>query len=207
MDFLRSRNVDLVFDVGANEGDYAQQIRRWGYDGKIVSLEPTSDAHGKMVAAMKHDPNWTGLHCAAGAEAGEAQINVSQNTKFSSILSASEAGRAFDPNINPVAVETVPVIPVDSLLGHHPCDRPYLKIDTQGFEQMVLAGAQDLLKRCVGVQLELPIEHLYEGVWSFEEALAYMRERGFLPAQMTPVTAMTRDKASFTEFDCVFRRA
>ena len=37
--FLRSRSVNLVLYVGANEGQFAQEIRLRGYDDKIMSLD------------------------------------------------------------------------------------------------------------------------------------------------------------------------
>lgn len=208
MTFLVSRNVDLVFDVGANRGEYGDQLFRWGYTGKVVSFEPTTAAWEMLKLEMnRHPDRWEGRNIALGAQCGSVQINVSRNSRFSSILGQTQAAKTFDPNMVTVARETVPVRTLDSLAGQFVSDRIYLKIDTQGFEQAILDGGGEFLKRCVGVQLELPVEHLYEGVWRFEEAVAYMRERGFVPAQMLPVTVITTDKASVTEFDCVFRRA
>jgi FkbM family methyltransferase len=205
--FLESRNVDLVLDVGANRGEYGDQLFRWGYAGKVVSFEPTSDAWELLRREMKRYPGrWDGRNIALGAECGAVQINVSRNSRFSSILGQTAAAKTFDPNMVIVATETVQLRTLDSLIKDFPSDRIYLKIDTQGFEQAILDGAGEFLKKCVGVQLELPVEHLYEGTWRFEEAVAYMRERGFVPAQMLPVTVITTDKASVTEFDCVFRR-
>ena len=206
IDFLRSRRVDLVFDVGANDGGYATQIRRWGYGGEILSLEPTADAFGKMRAQAQADARWTPRKLAAGSKPGCAEINVSRNTKFNSFMPPSSLAKDFDRNMEVLATERVEVVTLDSLLDGLACERPFLKIDTQGFEHEVLEGSHDLLQRCVGVQLELPIEHIYEGVWSFEAGLAYMRQRGFTVAQMTPVTPITSDRASVLEFDCVFRR-
>lgn len=70
----------------------------------------------------------------------------------------------------------------------------------------MLAGATQLLPRCVGLQLELPVEHLYENVWSFAEAVTQLDRLGFLPAQFRMVNPIHDDPASGIEFDCIFRR-
>src|SRR3954452_3990844 len=41
---LASERVDVLLDVGANEGQYAVRMRRAGFDGRIASFEPLADA-------------------------------------------------------------------------------------------------------------------------------------------------------------------
>lgn len=203
--FLASRDVDLVIDVGANSGGYGRYLRRWGYRGDILSLEPTTAAFDQLGATIGNDPRWTALRVAAGSVKGRAEINVSLNSEFSSFRTPTALGRAYDPLIETASVEDVEVNTLDSLIPAPP-GRPFLKVDTQGFEREVLGGARGLLQACVGVQLELPVEHLYEGVWSISEALAFMKDAGFLVAQMTPTNPCHPDLASAVEFDAVFRR-
>src|SRR5476649_785985 len=50
--------IDLVLDIGANEGQFGQQLRRCGYGGRIVSFEPVEDVHATLSAAASGDRLW-----------------------------------------------------------------------------------------------------------------------------------------------------
>lgn len=205
--FLESRAVDFVIDVGANKGDYGDLVRRWGYKGRILSLEPASAPYALLEQRIARDGAWSALKVACGSEPGEAEINLSEDERFNSFLPMNKTAQAFDPKSGVVGTEMVPVQRLDAImLDQQPFWRPFLKIDTQGFERQVLDGAPDLLRRCQGVQLELPIAHLYDGVWSLREALDYMDAAGFVLAQTVPTNVFPHDKASAIELDCVFRR-
>jgi FkbM family methyltransferase len=98
--FLASRNVDLVIDVGANKGDYGALLRRYGYKGRILSVEPTSGPFGQLVNRINGDPSWRPLNLALGAEPGRAEINISEDELFQ-LVPASEATwlTSFDPKM------------------------------------------------------------------------------------------------------------
>ena len=206
--FLHSRGVDLVVDVGANVGQFARELREEGYVGRILSLEPISTVHEELATVARGDPLWTTRQTAVGSAPGTATINIAAATTFSSIRSTSAFGKAFHEGIATVATEQVPVIRLDDLpelQDDNRLRRSFIKIDTQGFEEEVLAGAARVLALCAGVQMELPVNHLYEGVWTMETALRFMRERGLAAAQIRPVV-FHEDRVSAIEFDFVFRR-
>jgi FkbM family methyltransferase len=205
VDFLHSRDVDLVLDVGANSGQYGQSLRDHGYRGRIHSFEPIKAVYEDLTLAAAQDALWSTSQCAMGAADGSAEINVSDFTVFSSIRKSTALSAAFDSTSSVVRKETVKVVTLDSVdLGA--ARAVFLKIDTQGYEREVLAGAAQTLARCVGLQLELPVEHLYEDVWSFNEALRYVDALGFAPAQFRMVNPLHDDPAAGIEFDCIFRR-
>lgn len=102
--------------------------------------------------------------------------------------------------------EQVEVRRLDGVLEGDPAKSVSLKMDVQGFEKQVLEGAKDPLKRTNAIYVELPIAHLYEGLWTFAEAVAYMENLGFTPAQFRTLTALPHDRALATEFDCLIRR-
>jgi FkbM family methyltransferase len=205
IDFINSRAIDLVVDVGANTGQYGEYLRYAGFRGRIVSFEPTAAAYQELAAKAAIDGMWTAENMAIGDEDGTASINVSELSVFSSILSQTPAALAFDPNARNVGKEVVAVARLDGLQLPQ-SNAALLKIDTQGFEQQVLAGASRCLASFIGVQMELPIIHLYEGAWSFDEAVAYMRQAGFQISNLIPVNYDTTDTVSLVEVECIFRR-
>jgi FkbM family methyltransferase len=203
--FLKSRNVDVVLDVGANEGQFAISLRQMGYDGIIVSFEPIKSVFQKLSQSASNDPNWKVQRLALGDASGTGEVQITESTVFSSLL--PQTGFANDFNgTRPVAKETVPVERLDTLFGGLAGKSTFLKIDTQGHEKKVIDGAQACLDLLVGIQLELPVVHLYSETWNLPDALAFMNDKGFVLSQVRPTNFMHGDP-SLVEIDCVFRKA
>ena len=79
--------IDLVLDVGANTGQFAAEIREYGYGGRIFSFEPLTQAHNMLLRASADDPLWEIYsRCAVGDHDGEVEINIAGNSESSSIL-------------------------------------------------------------------------------------------------------------------------
>lgn len=207
-DFIRSRKVTLILDVGANVGQYCDFVRSEGYEGEIISFEPLKSAYKALCANRTSDRRWKAVNVALGSACSTAAINVSENTVFSSLRSQSAYATKFDPFARVVRTEEIEIFPLDHFadeINHH--KNIFCKIDTQGFEEEVLKGAKGAIDRFCGIQLELPLARLYEQTWSFSAATKHLEELGFVPAQFRPTNCMTDDPASWTEVDCIFRRA
>ena len=204
--FLQHRAIDLVIDAGANRGQYARYLRRTGYAGSILSIEPAGEAFAALQARAASEPKWEVLQLALGAENGEIELNLSERPVFSSIKPLSPLAEAFDPGTRYVGTERVPLRRLDSISEAQNEGRIFIKVDVQGYEREVIVGAKGLLDRVHGVQLELPVEHLYDGVWSLPQAIEAMADLGFALAQVRPVSMLHDDPVSAIEFDCLFRR-
>ena len=205
-DFLKSRNVDVVFDVGGNDGHFGLSLRQEGYQGLIVSFEPLRAAYDLLKARADQDGAWETHPVALGERPGKAVINVSKANVFSSLLDQRAAAVTFDANAASTRTEEVTVATLDQFAPTFAGRACFLKIDTQGYERQVLLGAKATLPMLQGVQLELPIIHLYAGVWGLPEALRFMLDRDFVVAQIHPVNMHGADPVSWVEADCIFRR-
>jgi FkbM family methyltransferase len=186
---LAFRGVTLVWDVGANDGGYGVELRRFGYDGRIVSFEPTSSAYERLARRIATDGRWTAASIALGDEEGTATINVAGNSAASSsLLPMLDRHLKAAPRSAYVGSETVPVRRLDDLWRDYarPEDTMFLKLDVQGFEGQVLAGAADVVSQCCGIQMELSLVPLYQGALPFREALEWADEAGFTLASLNP---------------------
>ena len=178
----------VVLDVGANAGIYARELRRIGYRGRIVSFEPLSSAFTALAAQAAHDPAWEAVNAALGAERGEAVLNVAANSWSSSLRPMLNAHLAAAPESAYVATETVRMETVDAVFDRcvRPDDRVWLKIDTQGHERDVLAGAAASLPRIDTIQLEMSPVRLYEGEALFTEMYDWLVAQGYACVHLEP---------------------
>lgn len=206
-DFLLSRGIDTVVDVGANLGQFGRELRRSGYSGRIISFEPINDVFQGLLKEIGDDPTWYALNYGVSDYDGTSTINVSEHTVFSSLHERRGAAEAYDKRSAFTRIETITLRTLDGLNSEIGGSNLFLKIDTQGHEHSAMRSVGKLLDRIQGIQLELPISQLYEGNWSIGESLEYMRRIGFVPTMFTPVNYhLMEDPMAIVEVDCIFRR-
>lgn len=175
--------IDLVFDIGANVGQFAQELRTAGFSGKIISFEPLSVAHQSLTKAAGLDNGWFAHSRAAlGDHDGEVEINIAGNSVSSSVLTMLHSHSSAAPGSAFVTSERTPLIRLDTVAQSYlePNSRPFLKLDTQGFEWQVLDGASETLKLAKGLLLELSLVPLYEGQKLWQELILRLEEEGFV---------------------------
>lgn len=186
---LQSLGVDLVVDVGANEGQYALELRAFGFDGQIISVEPLFGPFQELASAAAPDPKWRAIHAAAGASEEEIEMIVAANRgASSSLLPMLPVARANAPHAAMVGRELVQVRRLDDLLLEdiEAAARPFLKIDVQGYESHVLDGAQRSLPHFVGLQVELQLVPLYQGAPSYRQMLDRLAALDLVLAGLEP---------------------
>lgn len=196
---LQFWGIDLVLDVGANIGHYATELRANGYTGRIVSFEPLADAHATLARAARGDAAWkVASRMALGAEDGEITIHVAGNSLSSSILDMLPEHERAAPGSAFVGRETVSVRRLDRVAQDYLGDARsvLLKIDTQGYEDKVLAGASGVVDRIAAIQTELSLVPLYAGQPLFDEMRARIESMGFelfavFPGYVHEVTGRT----------------
>jgi FkbM family methyltransferase len=182
--------TDVILDIGANTGQFAQCLRAGGYHGHIISFEPLSDAHATLVAAAAADPLWdVAERCAVGASDGWAEINIASNSYSSSLLPMLDLHREAAPQSVYRGTEPCRVVALDTYIERtfsDPTTLIGLKIDTQGFEAQVLEGLRRHQDRVKVVVCEMSLAPLYANSPNMSELCRLLAEIGYRCVALGP---------------------
>ena len=198
--------IDLVIDVGANQAQYYRMLRDdLGFTGRIVSFEPVPELAAALQAQSKHDPDWTVHACALGRATGELPLNVTALTEFSSFLPPLDEDPSGGGNIV-MRQASVPVRTLDAMFPDAAALRhAYLKLDTQGFDLEVAAGAARALAVIPALQTEVSFQPIYADMPDYRAAIDLFAQHGFRVGDFFLVST-DADGVAY-EFDCVMLRS
>ncbi|BAX92330.1 hypothetical protein MSG_02181 [Mycobacterium shigaense] len=128
-----------IVDVGANIGLHSLA---WSRLAPVVAVEPAPETFARLeanVAANGLQGRVRTLRVAAGDSVGDVNFFVAADSGFSSLKNTHHA---------PIREQiTVPCTTLDALAAQLPGPIGLLKIDVEGLERTVIAGAAELLRR------------------------------------------------------------
>ena len=185
---LETYQINLVLDIGANIGQYGEELREIGYKGKIISFEPLSTAFKTLIKRSEGDPAWEIHNFALGDKNETASINIAGNSYSSSLLDILPSHKKSAPGSVYIGHEEIKVKTLDDIYSDvvNDFDKVYLKIDTQGFEENVLRGAEDSLGSIDTIQLEMSLTPLYQDGLLFDEMYSLLCQKGYVLVALEP---------------------
>lgn len=183
MTYLRDFEIDCVFDVGANVGQFATEIRKCGFQGRIESFEPVPTVLPELQSKAHNDKNWNVHEFALGCDDCKSVIHISANSPSSSFLPLDENLDTGNLNLADVATAEVQIQKLDSVFERlrQNSRNLFLKVDTQGFERQVIEGASQCLGEFRMIQLECSLVPHYTGETLIEDMIRLLRQHDFVP--------------------------
>jgi FkbM family methyltransferase len=164
---------DVVFDVGANLGVHTLTFSSLAK--QVIAFEPNPGLLPNLKKTVTNLPNANVLDVCLSKEDGEATFHLSQWDHMLGSL-ANWTGQ-------PTTAVTVPTRSIDSLIATGDVPRPdVMKVDVEGAELFVFAGAEELLSSENGPRVII-FEELNEaserlGI-SKGAASEYLRDKGY----------------------------
>lgn len=175
-----------LVDIGAHDGDFTRAFSSKFKVARALLVEVLPHKAQKLRAEFV-GPEYTVIECAASERTGLVDFQINEEEATSSLLnihrhlpelSAVKLGKA---TTREVQTRTLDEIAVETGIS----EIDLLKIDVQGAEARVLAGAAHILLRTRFVWVEVSFKPLYENSPTFFDIYAQMDAAGFGLLELT----------------------
>jgi len=178
---IDNRKSIVLFDVGANVGQFGIDMRNSGFIGEIYSYEPVESVFTILQKTSRKYRPWESINLALGSMKQISKINISSNSSLSSsLLSMSNAHISAFPQSFTTKTEEVQITTLDEEISRLNVDpaNVILKIDVQGFESEVIKGGLDSIPKIGYILLELSLLPLYTGEKTFLDVAIQLENLG-----------------------------
>ncbi len=181
--WLLDAGVRTILDIGANTGQFARLAREVFPGAAVYSFEPLPDCFESLKTALPAGSNFHPINCAVGEAEGTLEFRRAVHSPSSSFLKMTKLHEESFPESTGGQEEralSVAVRTLDGVARELPLREPMLvKIDVQGYEDRVVAGGAETLRRAFAVIMETSFVRLYEGQPLFEDMYQRMLALGF----------------------------
>jgi len=180
-----------VIDVGAAVGSFTRTCHGIFPGSRYLMVEPLEEYLPSLEKVVKDIPGSVYALAAATDHRKGVVVNIHPDLVGSSLYRETEEGG----EVNGIP-RRVPSVTLDTLVQERQAEPPYfVKIDVQGAELDVLAGAGLVLQRTDLVLLEVSLFRFFEQGPVFCDIVEFMKTRGFVPYDILGLQYRPLDRA------------
>lgn len=211
---IHLREADIIFDVGANHGDFALAASVCYPRARVFLFEPLPVLRPVLESqTVRNGGRWSFHPIALGASEGRLPLYVDPaNDTIGSLAGFSESYNRMHNQSAGQRITAMVEVPIESL--DHFCHRErikhinLLKIDVEGFEFAVLDGASEMLRNTSAIIIELSLVRKAEGKPApLLEMVSRLTEYGFYIVGLFPSFARdAREQGRPQEYNILARR-
>lgn len=182
-ELLRSQIAEpiVLIDIGAR-GGVMEFYSQFGEKAKVFCFEADIEEAARL-AGENSVPTIEYVPIALGANSNDLTIHMTEGPACSSVYRPIEALYERYPALRPMRpVRSISCqsTTLDTFCQERAIPKVHgLKLDTQGSELDILKGAENVLRTCCFIAVELEFNTLYEGQPLFCDVDRHLRERGF----------------------------
>jgi FkbM family methyltransferase len=185
-----------IIDIGANEGQFADKMRLLFPQAMIYAFEPLPQVYDRLKANFNQDNAFEAINVGLGENQGILEFWENEYSPSSSFLRLTDT---LKENLEEASIEKKVEVKIDTL-DHVFADRTIqfpllIKMDVQGFEDKVIKGAGQTIRKADMIICEISFTELYKGQPLFEDIFELLGEQGFYFAgQMDQISSPETQK-------------
>jgi len=169
-----------VLDIGANVGQFALTISKVLPEAQIFAFEPIPACFAKLQQNLQGHKDFTALNMGLWTETWELEFECNAYTPSSSFLTMTQVHTEAFPFTKETEKIQVKIEPLDRVSAELNLRDPMLiKIDVQGYEDRVMQGGEQTIKRAKMIILETSFRRLYEQQPLFNDIYQILNSWGF----------------------------
>lgn len=178
--WLRSKEIKTIIDIGANIGQFAEDISFILPDAMVYSFEPLEECYLQLLEKFSQSKRFKAYNLALSNQTGKIVMRRNQYSPSSSFLPMTSLHKQCFPFTEHETTQEVSVTSLDNIATQLAIEKPLMiKIDVQGFEDKVIEGGKHTISQASVIVIEMSIEPLYENQVLFEGIYRMLKELGF----------------------------
>jgi FkbM family methyltransferase len=177
--YVSSLNIKTVIDVGAHTGEFAKMITRVLPGVSVICFEPLRREFLQLGSRLRGIPGAQAFNVALGDKEGTLEMYRSARSQSSSVRPMAGLHKEAFPESARGTRERVEVRRLDGMEELSLRPEILIKIDAQGYEDKVLAGAECVVAKARAAIIEVSFRELYEGQPLFDEVHATLKKKGY----------------------------
>lgn len=178
--WLLNYDFRTIVDIGANEGQFSDKVRALFPTAVIYAFEPLPDVFERLKNNFNDDQKYHAINLGLGERKDELEFYENEYSPSSSFLTHGDLLEENFEGLSKTKKVKVNVDTLDTVFSTYKISPPLLvKIDVQGFEDKVISGGVNILKKASMIICEVSFVELYKGQLLFAEIFDKFRLLGF----------------------------
>jgi FkbM family methyltransferase len=178
--WIRELEISTILDIGANTGQSTVALSKLLPNAKIYAFEPIPECFVKLEKRFENNQNVQTLNLGLGADSGEIMFEKNEFSPSSSFLKMTDIHKKAFPFTEKSQEIAVKIEKLDLIAKSLDLQGNVMaKIDVQGYEDRVISGGEDTLKKCQVIIIETSFDELYVDQPLFPEIHQRLSKLGF----------------------------
>jgi len=178
---FRNFDFDVVIDVGANKGNYVKKFLEAFPKAEIYAFEPLPDMFSQLKEIKNKNVHVYNLAIADKSGFLPFYFDVDDPSASSFLKNTDFSKKMWRRSKLRHKKIKVPIATLDEIMTEKikPSTKILVKIDVQGYEMEVIAGAKKTLKKSIACVLEISRAAHYKNQPDFDEIYQAMKKLGY----------------------------